>query len=180
MSRTPLSLALPVLAALAIPATAHADAPEVVASIKPVHSLVARVMEGVGEPYLIVEGAGSPHTYALKPSDASALQGADLVFWVGENMEGFLAGPIANVASSARAVELGAVEGLTLLEVREGDNFDAHDHGDHGEHEEHGQEEHAEHGHDHVREITEKQVEHIEVGRPAAAVAAAVAEGEES
>jgi hypothetical protein len=31
-----------------------------------------------------------------------------------------------------------------------------------------------------VREITEKQVEHIEVGRPAAAVAAAVAEGEEA
>jgi ABC-type Zn uptake system ZnuABC Zn-binding protein ZnuA len=47
---------------------------KVVASIKPVHSLVAAVMEGVGEPGLIMEGAGSPHNYALKPSQAQMLE----------------------------------------------------------------------------------------------------------
>jgi zinc transport system substrate-binding protein len=64
------------------PRAARAEAPEVVVSIKPIHSLVAAIMQGVGEPGLIVEGAASPHTYSMKPSNA-AVQGADMVFWVG-------------------------------------------------------------------------------------------------
>ena len=52
----------------------------VVASVKPVHSLVAAVMEGVSIPDLIVKGAASPHTYSLKPSQAEQIEKADLVF----------------------------------------------------------------------------------------------------
>ena len=55
--------------------SAQADV-NVVASVKPIHSLVSAVMEGVGAPQLIIEGAGSPHTYALKPSQAKDLQNA--------------------------------------------------------------------------------------------------------
>ena len=66
---------------------------EVVASIKPVHSLVAGVMAGIGEPHLIVRGGGSPHGFAMRPSDARALASAGLVFWIGPDMEGFLDGP---------------------------------------------------------------------------------------
>ena len=86
-------------------ATAEADI-NVVASIKPVHSLVAAVMEGVGTPSLIVEGAGSPHTYALKPSQAGNLQNADLVFWIGDRLETFLEKPIASIATKAKSVTL--------------------------------------------------------------------------
>ena len=63
-------------------ASARADL-NVVTSIKPVHALVAGVMQGVGVPDLIVDGAGSPHNYALKPSQARLLQDADLIFWIG-------------------------------------------------------------------------------------------------
>src|SRR5690554_6207034 len=66
----------------------------VVASIKPVHSLVSAVMEGVGEPTLIVRSAGSEHAYSLRPSDADALQNARVVFWIGREMEIFLENPI--------------------------------------------------------------------------------------
>ena len=62
------------------PVGATENPPKVVASIKPIHSLVATVMLGIGEPDLIIKGAGSPHTYALKPSQAAALENADLVF----------------------------------------------------------------------------------------------------
>ncbi len=60
--------------------------PNVVASIEPVHSLVAAVMAGVGEPLLLVGGGASPHTASLRPSQAAALQSADLVFWIGESL----------------------------------------------------------------------------------------------
>ncbi|MHA6729312.1 zinc ABC transporter substrate-binding protein [Devosia sp. A369] len=116
-------------------------APSVVASIKPVHSLVSSVMEGVGEPTLIVKGAASPHSYALKPSDAGALEAADIVFWTGHGMEMFLADALVTLAGGATVVELADAPGITLLPVREGGAFDAHSHEEHGDHED----EHAEH-----------------------------------
>ena len=118
----------------------------VVTSIKPIHSLVSAVMDGIGTPSLIIEGAGSPHTYALKPSQAKALQDADLAFWVGPAMESFLEKPIKEVASSARIVTLSDAHGLIKIEFREGGNFDSHDdhakqddHDKHAKHDDHGQ-----------------------------------------
>ena len=124
-------------------------APNVVASIKPVHSLVSAVMAGVGEPTLIVKGAASPHTYALRPSDAGALEAADLVFWTGHGMELFLADALATLAGDATVVELAEAPGIELLPVREGGAFEAHEHESHEdetpeEHEEHAHEEHGE------------------------------------
>ena len=109
----------------------------VVTSIKPIHSLVSAVMDGISTPSLIIEGAGSPHTYALKPSQAKALQDADLVFWVGPAIESFLEKPIKEVASSAHIVTLSDAHGLIKIAFREGGNFDSH--GDHAKHDDHGQ-----------------------------------------
>jgi zinc transport system substrate-binding protein len=106
---------------------AAADAPVVVASIKPIHALVANVMQGVGAPVLLVRGAASPHTYSLRPSDARALDDADVVFWVGDGMETFLEKPLSALSSEAEVVELGRLEGLTLLPMREGGAWAAHD-----------------------------------------------------
>lgn len=117
----------------------------VVASIKPVHSLVAAVMEGVGEPSLIVTGAGSPHSYSMRPSEARMLEGASLVFWVGPDLEMFLSGAIDTLAGNAGVVELGAVDGLTLLPYREGGPFEAHDHA----HDHEPAESDQDHAHDH-------------------------------
>jgi zinc transport system substrate-binding protein len=119
-------------------------APNVVASIKPVHSLVAAVMAGVGEPTLIVKGAASPHTYALKPSDAGALESADIVFWTGHGMELFLSEALETLATKAEVVELAESPGIELLPVREGGAFEPHSDGDEAEHD-HAHEEH-EHG----------------------------------
>ena len=127
-------------------ATAASAAPDVVVSIKPIHSLVAAVMEGVGEPALIVEGAASPHTFTMKPSNARAVQEADLVFWMGPNMEAFLEKPLTALASDATVIELDEAQGLTKLPFREGGAFEAHDH---GEHEEAGHGEDHDHDHDH-------------------------------
>ena len=124
-------------------AVATADV-KVVASIKPVHSLVASVMQGVSEPSLLVKGAGSPHTYSLKPSQAKELQAADIVFWMSHDLEAFLENSIESIAKNAKAVSLMDSHGLMKLNFREGSAFDAHDH----KHDDHGDDKHDDHGHD--------------------------------
>ena len=91
---------------------------KVVVSIKPFHSLVSTVMQGVSEPALLLNGNNSPHTYSLRPSAAVKLQNADLVFWGGENLEGFLAKPIHSLAAGARVVSFEDTPGLILWPVR--------------------------------------------------------------
>ncbi len=121
--------------------TAHAEAPNVVVSIKPIHSLVASIMQGIGEPSLIVEGAASPHTYSMKPSNASALEQANIVFWVGHGLEAFLEKPLETLGNGAKVVELDDAPGLDKLKFREGGAFEPHDDGD--EHEAGAEHDHA-------------------------------------
>jgi zinc transport system substrate-binding protein len=99
---------------------ALAAPPEVVVSIKPVHSLVGSVMEGVSAPALIVAGATSPHLYTLRPSDAEHLASAQIVFWIGPIFESFLTKPLAALAGRADIVELDRAPEITLLRAREG------------------------------------------------------------
>ena len=119
----------------------------VVASIKPVHSLVSAVMDGVGEPHLIIRGASSPHTFSMRPSDAQALEDADVIFLIDERKETALAGPIANLGDDALVVRLSGVPGITLWSLRAGGAFEMHTHG-HEEDDHHEEEGHEEEGHD--------------------------------
>jgi zinc transport system substrate-binding protein len=149
------SFLIPLMASVAIAAAASGAtaAPDVVVSIKPIHSLVSAIMRGVGEPQLIVDGAASPHTYNLRPSNARKLEKADVVFWVGPGLEAFLEKPLEALASKATVVELEDAKGLEKLPFREGGPFEAHDHGDEGHdaHDGHAEEEGAhDHGHDHA------------------------------
>ncbi|MCY4140592.1 MAG: zinc ABC transporter substrate-binding protein [Rhodobacteraceae bacterium] len=155
-------LPLSVTAAL-MGSTAMGDVPNVAADIAPVHSLVARVMEGLGTPNLIIQAGASPHDYNLRPSEAAALQDADLVFWMGEDLTPWMEGAIETLADDAVVTALLEAEGTILFDFREGALFDAHVHKEEGEHaheEEHDHEEHAhedehddrardEHGHAH-------------------------------
>ena len=121
---------------------------KVVASIKPIHSLVSYLMDGIGKPDLIVDGYASPHGFAMKPSHAKMLQNADLIFWVGEDLENFLEKPLSSIAKKAEKIELIEIKGLQVLKFRERNIFDEHDH-EHG-HDDHGKKEddHDDHGHD--------------------------------
>lgn len=147
--------------------TAKAEVPNVVVSIKPIHSLVASLMQGVGQPALIVDGAASPHTFSMKPSHAAALQDADVVFWLGHGFEAFLAKPLEALGDKATVVELEDAPGLEKLTFREGGAFEAHDDedeahegGGHAEGETgqgHDEEAHAEGGHEDAAHAHEKE-----------------------
>jgi zinc transport system substrate-binding protein len=131
---------------------------KVIASIKPIHSLVSYVMDGVGTPEILVDGSSSPHSFQLKPSHAKMLQNADLVFWIGEDLETFLETPLDSIATNARKIAIMELNDIQLLEFREKHIFEDHD-----EHvEEDGHDEHVEEdGHDeHVEE--DGHDEHVE------------------
>lgn len=152
-----LTFAAAITCTLAGATGATAEPPTVVASIKPVHALVAGVMHGVASPALLVPGAASPHTYGLKPSDARRLQAADLVFWISPGLETFLIRPLTAIPSTASTIPLAEAEGVVVHATREGGVWERHEHEDHaedehaehadGDHDEHAEEEHAEHEH---------------------------------
>jgi zinc transport system substrate-binding protein len=102
------------------------EALNVVVTIKPIHSLAAGVMEGVGKPKLLLQGASSPHAYAIKPSDAKALSTADAIIRVSENLETFLNKTLKTLPKNARVIDLDHAPGLKLLPVRDNENFEAH------------------------------------------------------
>ena len=125
---------------------------KVVASIKPIHSLASYLMDGVKKPDLIVDGYASPHGFAMKPSHAKMLQEADLIFWVGEDIESFLVKPLGSIAKKAEKIELMEIRGIDKLKFRERNIFEGHD--DHGhkedDHDDHAKKEdgHDDHGHE--------------------------------
>ena len=142
---------LSILSFLTIFVPANAEI-KVVTSIKPIHSLASYLMDGVAKPDLIVDGYASPHGFALKPSHAKMIQNADIIFWVGQDIESFLKKPLKSIAKKADKIELMEIKGLTKLKFRERNIFEGHD--DHGhkedDHDDHAKKEddHDDHGHD--------------------------------
>ncbi|GAB2647755.1 zinc ABC transporter substrate-binding protein [Vibrio panuliri] len=151
---------------LLVTTQAYAQAPKVAVDIAPLHSLVAQVMDGVGEPDLLIRPEASPHSYSLRPSEAKALSDADLVFWIGEGLTPWLEKPLENIAGSATKIEMMQVDGTTLYDFREGATFEAHSHDHHDEdhhdkHEEHTDHHHGDHDahHDHSHDDAHKHHE---------------------
>jgi len=132
------------LAATVFAGTAYAETPRVIADVAPIHSLVSQVMEGVGEPMLLIPARTSPHGHSLKVSQARALSEADVVFWVGEALTPWLEKALDSLAKDAVAVELLDIDDLSLLSYGEDEEDEHDDHDDHDDHD-HGHK----HEHDH-------------------------------
>ncbi len=108
------------VAVLASALRADGAAPRVVTTIKPIHSLASALLEGIARPELLLQGAASPHSYSLKPSDAAMLAEADIVVRVSKNLEVFLTRPLETIPHHAVLVDLDRTSGLLLLPVRTG------------------------------------------------------------
>ena len=120
---------------------------KVVTTIKPLHSLIANVMDGVGEPALIIEGSTSPHSFTLKPSHAKLLEEADIIFWIGEGIETFMERPLESIVKNAEVVEFMEIESINKLKFREESIFEEHD--DHDDHDDHDKKAKKDDDHDH-------------------------------
>ena len=119
----------------------------VVTTIKPLHSLVSSVMKGVGEPSLIIEGTNNPHTFVFKPSHAEMIENADIVFWIGEDLEAFMEKPLDSLAKNAKTISFMDLASIEKLKFREQNIFDDHDGHDGHDDEHDGHDDHDDHGH---------------------------------
>ncbi len=174
-----------VIAATVLAAPVRAEAPRVVTDILPVQALVAKVMQGVGEPEQLLPANQSPHGYALRPSEARALQNADIVFWIGAELSPAVDEAIDSLVTNGEAFSLLHLNGTRELNFRESETFleislgegedhhdeharDEHHDDDHAHDEKHeGHDDHAEeHGHDdhddHKDEHHDEHAEHDE------------------
>lgn len=111
---------------------AAGPAPRVATDIAPVHSLVARIMQGVGQPDLVVPPGASPHGYAMRPSEARMLDEAAAVIWVGPELAPWFGEAAEALAADATSLALASVPGTILRDRREGGRFEAHDHDEGG------------------------------------------------
>ena len=128
--------ALLLAAAVGLAGAAAAKAElNVVVTIKPLHALVSQVMGNAGTPQLLVTGAASAHTYALKPSDAAKLSSADIFFRMSDGMEPFTVKLVKSLPKRVQVVTLQDAKGLKLYPRRTGATFeDDHDHGPSDDH----------------------------------------------
>ncbi|MCP4184188.1 MAG: zinc ABC transporter solute-binding protein [Hyphomicrobiales bacterium] len=92
----------------------------VAVSIRPLHSIVASIMQGIGSPTLMVKHSQSPHHANLKPSQASILAKADMIFWIGPELETFLQKPVYSTANHAQTFRLSKIAGLQLSLLSQG------------------------------------------------------------
>ncbi len=114
---------------------------KVVTTIKPIHSLVAGVMDGLGSPSLIVDGSNSPHNFSLKPSHAKMIEDAEIIFWVGEDLETFMIKSLESIANNATKVSFMYLDNITKLKFKEENILEVEgyddDHDDHDDHYKH-------------------------------------------
>ncbi|MCY4397422.1 MAG: zinc ABC transporter substrate-binding protein [Rhodospirillaceae bacterium] len=149
------ALVVPALVLAAAGATARAEAPRVVATIKPIHALVASVMDGIGTPALLLKGSISPHGVSLRPSQARLLSEAGVVVWTGPALEQSVAKIVKNLAGKAISVPLQDAKGVRLYKLREGGLWEGHD-DDHG----HMDDGHKDHDDDHKDEAGKGHDDH--------------------
>jgi zinc transport system substrate-binding protein len=144
------SIPLLVTASLFSSAQAHAEI-EVLTSIKPLQLIAAAVQDGVGKPAVLLPPGASPHHYAMRPSDVRQIRSADLFYWIGPDMEGFLAPVLEGRKRPSVAIQ--SLPGLTLRHFGDaaGEHeaeHDRHDEHAHGEHSEQAHDEHDDHAHE--------------------------------
>lgn len=130
---------------------------EVLTTIKPLGFIAAAITDGVSEPKVLLPTGASPHDFSLRPSDIRNINSAGLVVWVGPELEGFMAKPLAN---HPHALTLTQVEGMPLFNYATQDSHGSHDHDDH----DHAAHEHGDHDEGHEGHHHEGVDPHIWLG----------------
>ncbi|MGY6088975.1 zinc ABC transporter substrate-binding protein ZnuA [Avibacterium paragallinarum] len=113
----------------------------VVSSIKPLGFIASSIADGVTDTQVLVPAGASPHDYNLKPSDVQKLKSADLVLWVGEDADAFLASSLQKNVDASKVVTIAKLAGITPDMLAKGE----HHHHDHDHHHHDGED----HDHDH-------------------------------
>jgi len=108
-------LAAALLGICTFTASVHAT---VLTSIRPLGFIASAIADGVTPTEVLLPDGASPHDYALRPSDLQRMRSADLVVWIGPEMEAFMTKPIAQLPPN-RVVEIAAIPQVHELLLRQ-------------------------------------------------------------
>ncbi len=136
-------LLLIVILCLSLQIQAAETLPRVVVTLKPIHSLTAFIMQGVAEPELLVQGGQSPHSFSLRPSDMRKLHQAQLVVWVGPDVESALSTLFNSGRLESEVVQLTELPDIHWLSPRRQEMWEARKNHQHS----------SDHAHAHEAEI---------------------------
>lgn len=100
---------------------------EVLTTIKPLGFIAAAISDGVSEPRVLLPNGASPHEFSLRPSDIRSINSADLVVWVGPELERFMAKPLA---THPHVLTLTQVPGMPLFNYATLDSHGTHQQGE--------------------------------------------------
>ncbi|VFP86992.1 High-affinity zinc uptake system protein ZnuA [Candidatus Erwinia haradaeae] len=89
----------------------------IIASIKPLGFIAASIADGITRVKILLPEGVSVHNYALRPSDIKNLREADLVIWVGPDMESFMKKPL-NELPIQNTIEIHKLPGVQSLLIR--------------------------------------------------------------
>lgn len=129
------------LCVIAAPALAEI---RVVTSLKPLTLLAQGIATTDTTITTLVPPGSSPHNYNMKPSQRRALDDADVIFWVGPDMETFLSRLLAGADFRQRTISL-ALDEPAMPESDHADEHDEYGHEDEDHHDEgHGHHDHGE------------------------------------
>lgn len=111
----------------------------VISSVRPIGFITEAIASGVTNTDILLPDGASPHTYSLKPSDLAKIKNADLIIWVGEDMEVFMPTVLKNVDEQKQIELMDVPEIKSLLRTNHHDEEIPHDDNDHhhGEYDEH-------------------------------------------
>jgi len=134
----------PITASLLLAST-HIQADTVIASVKPLTLIASELLVDVAEVDTLLPDGASPHDFALRPSDRKRLNSADLLIWVGPEIEPYL----------EKVIDASQVEHMAMRKGHADHDDDKHSHEEHHDeqkgHEDKHDDEHEGHiGHDHA------------------------------
>ncbi|MGR6645916.1 zinc ABC transporter substrate-binding protein ZnuA [Avibacterium paragallinarum] len=121
----------------------------VVSSIKPLGFIASSIADGVTDTQVLVPAGASPHDYNLKPSDVQKLKSADLVLWVGEDADAFLASSLQKNVDASKVVTIAKLAGITPDMLAKGEHHHHDHHHDHDHHHHDGEDHDHDHEHHH-------------------------------
>lgn len=142
--KTTLKMSVISTALFSLPMMANAD---VLASVKPLGFIASAVANGVTDTQILVPTGASPHDYSLKLSDIQKVKSADLVLWVGEDVDSFLEKPISQIDRQKVITIADLAEVKPLLTQAHHEHF--HEEGEHDHKHDHKHEHKSGHDHDH-------------------------------
>lgn len=107
-------------------ASCQANTPDILVSIKPLHSLISHITDGVNQTELLLDKQQSPHHFQLRPSQKRMINKADMFFYSSNNLEGFV-GNLKSSTDNLEFIELSSIAGLKTRSARSFHSHDGHD-----------------------------------------------------